>query len=107
MRKITRVDDALHEYQVAHRTPDDAILTELRRETEEKTGSLAGTTRFLRFPREPHGLREPRHQRTRLVEDLKWMEQYVRGVEWKDEGPVMDKKEKAKEKETKEAATGQ
>ena len=42
MAKITRVDEALHAYQVAHRTPDDAILAELRRETEEKTGSLAG-----------------------------------------------------------------
>ncbi len=39
--KITRVDETLHEYQVAHRTPDDAILSELRRETEAKTGSLA------------------------------------------------------------------
>ena len=59
--------------------------------------------RFLRFPREPHGLREPRHQRTRLVEDLKWMEKYVRGVEWKDEGPVMDKKEESDKKEAEEA----
>ncbi len=42
MPKITRVDEVLHEYQVAHRTPDDPILAELRRETEEKTGSLAG-----------------------------------------------------------------
>ena len=57
---------------------------------------------LLRFPREPHGLREPRHQRTRLVEDLKWMEKYVREVEWKDEGPVMDKKEK-EEEENKES----
>ncbi len=67
-------------------------------------------TRFLRFPREPHGLREPRHQRTRLVEDLRWMEKYVRGVAWKDEGPVMDKKEESGKKEAKEAAeaeTGQ
>ncbi len=39
--KLTRVDETLHEYQVAHRTPDDAILSELRRETEAKTGSLA------------------------------------------------------------------
>ncbi len=40
--KITRVDEVLHEYQVAHRTPDDSILSELRCETEEKTGRLAG-----------------------------------------------------------------
>lgn len=42
-------------------------------------------TRFLRFPREPHGLREPRHQRTRLVEEIAWMHKYILGVEWSDE----------------------
>ena len=42
-------------------------------------------TRFLRFPREPHGLREPRHQRTRLVEEIAWMHRYILGVEWSDE----------------------
>jgi dipeptidyl aminopeptidase/acylaminoacyl peptidase len=35
--------------------------------------------RYLRFPREPHGLREPRHQRTRDVEELRWMRKYVLG----------------------------
>lgn len=40
--------------------------------------------RFVLFPREPHGLREPRHQRTRLVEELRWFERYVRGnPDWK------------------------
>lgn len=42
MSKYTCVDAALHDYQLAHRTPDDAILRELRRETEEKTGPRAG-----------------------------------------------------------------
>ncbi|MEE9279782.1 MAG: class I SAM-dependent methyltransferase [Myxococcota bacterium] len=42
MSKRTRVDDALHGYQLAHRTPDDAILSALRRETREKTGRRAG-----------------------------------------------------------------
>ncbi len=42
MSKYTCVDAALHDYQLAHRTPDDAILRELRRETEERTGPRAG-----------------------------------------------------------------
>ncbi len=35
-------------------------------------------TRFLRFPREGHGIQEPRHRRTLLVEDVRWLEQWVR-----------------------------
>ncbi|MDX1673713.1 MAG: S9 family peptidase [Longimicrobiales bacterium] len=37
--------------------------------------------RFILFPREGHGIREPRHHRTRLVEELRWFERYVRGNE--------------------------
>jgi dipeptidyl aminopeptidase/acylaminoacyl peptidase len=36
-------------------------------------------TRYVLFPREPHGIREPRHHRTRLVEELRWFEMHVRG----------------------------
>jgi caffeoyl-CoA O-methyltransferase len=42
MSKYTSVDAALHDYQLAHRTPDDPILLELRRETEQRTGPRAG-----------------------------------------------------------------
>ncbi len=38
-------------------------------------------SRFILFPREPHGIGEPRHHRTRLVEELRWFERYVRGNE--------------------------
>lgn len=38
--------------------------------------------RYLRFPREPHGFREPRHQRIRDVEEIRWMQKHVLGVEW-------------------------
>lgn len=38
-------------------------------------------TRFIRFPREGHGIREPRHERIRLVEELRWFQHYVRGDE--------------------------
>jgi dipeptidyl aminopeptidase/acylaminoacyl peptidase len=40
------------------------------------------TARYIRFPREPHGFREPRHQRTRDVEEIRWIQKYVRGLEW-------------------------
>jgi dipeptidyl aminopeptidase/acylaminoacyl peptidase len=38
--------------------------------------------RYIRFPREPHGFREPRHQRIRDVEEIRWIQKYVRGIEW-------------------------
>ena len=38
--------------------------------------------RYIKFPREPHGFREPKHQRIRDIEEIKWMQQYVLGEEW-------------------------
>ncbi len=38
--------------------------------------------RYMKFPREPHGFREPRHQRTRDIEEIRWMQKYVLGEEW-------------------------
>jgi dipeptidyl aminopeptidase/acylaminoacyl peptidase len=38
--------------------------------------------RYLKFPREPHGFREPRHQRTRDIEEIRWMQKHVLGIEW-------------------------
>ena len=43
------------------------------------------STRFIRFPRKPHGFREPHHQRIRDMEDLAWFGKYVRGVDVKVE----------------------
>jgi len=39
-------------------------------------------TRDIRFPSEPHGFQEPRHQRTRDVEEIRWIQKYVRNIEW-------------------------
>jgi dipeptidyl aminopeptidase/acylaminoacyl peptidase len=39
--------------------------------------------RYVSFPREPHGFREPRHQRMRDIEEIKWMQKYVMGIDWK------------------------
>lgn len=39
--------------------------------------------RFIRFPREPHGFREPHHIRIRDAEEISWLMKYARGIEWK------------------------
>lgn len=40
-------------------------------------------TRYIAFKREPHGFREPRNQRTRDIEEIKWIQKYTLGIEWK------------------------
>ncbi|UCC39646.1 MAG: S9 family peptidase [Candidatus Aminicenantes bacterium] len=59
---------------------------------------MGKTVRFLRFPREPHGFREPHHQRIRTVEEIAWMQKHIQGIEWTCERPK-EKKEEEKEKE--------
>ncbi len=39
--------------------------------------------RFIRFPREPHGFREPHHVRIRDAEEIAWLMKYARGTEWR------------------------
>ena len=39
--------------------------------------------RFVRFPREPHGFREPHHQRIRDAEEIAWLMRWTRGIDWK------------------------
>jgi len=58
---------------------------------------MGKTVRYIRFPREAHGFREPRHQRTRDIEEIKWMQKYVLGIEWKP----WERKENIKDKEKK------
>ena len=43
---------------------------------------MGKTVRYIRFPREPHGFREPRHQRTRDIEEIKWIQKYTLGIDW-------------------------
>ena len=52
--------------------------------------------RYVRFPREPHGFREPRHQRMRDIEEIRWMQQHVLGVEWTPWERAAEKKEEKK-----------
>lgn len=51
------------------------------------------TVRYIRFPREGHGFREPRHQRVRDIEEIRWMQKYILGKEWTP--PKRPKKEQA------------
>lgn len=39
-------------------------------------------TRFIKFPRQGHHVDEPRLLRIRLIEEIRWMERYVRELEW-------------------------
>jgi len=39
--------------------------------------------RYIKFPRQGHGSREPRLSRIRTSEGIKWMQKYVRGIDWK------------------------
>ena len=44
---------------------------------------LGVDARFVLFPREGHGIAEPRHRRTLMIEEMRWMEQFVRGnTDW-------------------------
>ncbi|TVR36280.1 MAG: S9 family peptidase, partial [Balneolaceae bacterium] len=36
-------------------------------------------TRYINFKREGHGISEPRNQRTRDIEEIRWIEKYVKG----------------------------
>lgn len=58
--------------------------------------------RYIEFPREPHGFREPRHQRTRDIEEIKWIQKYTLGIDWK---PWKRKEAKQASKKSEENVT--
>lgn len=58
---------------------------------------LGKTVRYLKFPREPHGFREPRHIRTRDIEEIKWIQKHTLGKDWEPWERKKDKKEETKE----------
>ena len=62
---------------------------------------MGNDVRYIRFPREPHGFREPRHQRTRDIEEIRWMQRWVMDIEWQ---PWEREEEKDKDDEKKETA---
>jgi len=50
--------------------------------------------RFIRFPREPHGFREPHHIRIRDAEEINWLMKHTRGIDWQAPARKDDKDEK-------------
>lgn len=55
-------------------------------------------TRYINFKREGHGFREPRNQRTRDIEEIKWIQKYTLGLDWEPwEREEEDSKMKEKE----------
>ena len=41
---------------------------------------LGVEARFILFPREGHGVSEPRHRRTLMMEEMRWLHRYVKGM---------------------------
>ena len=41
---------------------------------------LGVEARFILFPREGHGITEPRHRRTLMMEEMRWLHRYVKGM---------------------------
>ena len=42
---------------------------------------LGVDARFILFPREGHGISEPRHRRTLMIEEMRWLHRFVKGME--------------------------
>ena len=42
---------------------------------------LGVDARFILFPREGHGISEPRHRRTLMIEEMRWLHRFVKGLE--------------------------
>jgi dipeptidyl aminopeptidase/acylaminoacyl peptidase len=38
--------------------------------------------RYIKFPRQGHGIEEPRLRRIHLIEEIRWFEKYVEGEDW-------------------------
>ena len=58
----------------------------------KKTGV---TVKFVRYPREPHGLREPNHQLSRYTRMLNWFNTYILGKEKQGLGSYFGNKDVA------------
>ncbi len=44
--------------------------------------------RYMRFPREGHGIEEPRHRRRLATEEIIWFMKYLRGQDWRPGPPL-------------------
>lgn len=59
-------------------------------------------TQYLFLKREGHGIREPRNQRTRDVEEIKWIQKYTIGEEWEPWKRSSDEEDKESSSEESE-----
>lgn len=59
-------------------------------------------TRYISFKREGHGFSEPRNQRTRDIEEIKWIQKYTLGKDW-EPWKRNEKQEKTKSEESTES----
>ena len=46
--------------------------------------------RYMKFPRQGHGVREPRLMRILYASELQWFKKYIDGVEWEIASPTFD-----------------
>ncbi|HXG63896.1 MAG TPA: S9 family peptidase, partial [Blastocatellia bacterium] len=56
------------------------------------------TVELVIFPREPHGLQEPRHQLDKMRREYAWFSRHVLGIEVPEPKPEKDDKEKPEDK---------
>ncbi len=58
-------------------------------------------TRYINFKREGHGIREPRNQRIRDIEEIRWIQKYTLDLEWEpwEREPEEDEKEESSDSE--------
>jgi dipeptidyl aminopeptidase/acylaminoacyl peptidase len=59
--------------------------------------------RYMRVPGEPHGFRQPRHQRRRDIEEIRWMHEHTFGEEWTPWERPADTEKDTEDEETEEA----
>jgi len=38
--------------------------------------------RYIKFPRQGHGIEEPRLERVQMVEEIRWFKKYIEGLDW-------------------------
>ena len=60
--------------------------------------------RYLKFPRQPHGIREPRQIRIKDIEEIRWMQKHVLGEDWQPWERAAEDDEEEAEEEAGEAA---
>lgn len=59
-------------------------------------------TRYISFKREGHGINEPRNQRTRDIEEIRWIQKYTLGIDWQP----WEREEKKEDSEDEDVIAG-